>query len=96
MVKPQEIEQVKARIKALNSSVDILECSHAQVDPALLLNIRGFDLEHILRMEPDFLGDGEHQHDTSISSVGFRHNDPVNIGKLTMWINELIRKYGHT
>jgi hypothetical protein len=43
-------------------------------------------------MDPEFMDtDGEHQHDISVSSISFKFEGEVNIGKLQRWIGEMIQ-----
>lgn len=87
-----ERDQIKARIRAINSGAEIIECEQSRVDPTLLLNINSFSLDRVLEFDAGFLDtDGEHKHDDSVTSVGFRHFDPVNVGRLEDWIGSLIR-----
>jgi hypothetical protein len=95
LVSEKEKTAVRARIQSINSAVEIIECTHSKVDPDKLLDIKGFDLEQVLSMEPGFLDtDQEHLHDASVSSVSFQHEEPVNIGKLQNWIGQLINAQG--
>lgn len=55
LITEEEKEVVKSRIHAINSSVEIIEASYSRVDPSLLLNIRGFSLDEVMKMEPSFL-----------------------------------------
>ena len=69
----------------------IFETERSRIDPRLLLNINGFSLKDVLKLEPDFLDtEAEHKHDSSVTSVGFHHTDPVNVGKLQNWIQAII------
>jgi G3E family GTPase len=93
LVSREEIDSVKKAIHDINITAKIHETTNSRIDPKELIGIKGFDLGAILVKEPDFLDtDGEHQHDTSVSSVAFCHKDPVNIGKLQYWIQELMEE----
>jgi len=35
------------------------------------MGIRAFELERVLEMDPEFLTDSEHEHDATVTSVGF-------------------------
>ena len=49
----------------------ITRCKDAAVGLDAVLNLRGFELDRVLEMDPDFLdGDGEHMHDDRVTSVG--------------------------
>ena len=90
-----EKQNIRSRIIEINGTVEIIECTQSKVDPSFLLNIRGFDIKEVLKMEPNFLDiDSEHQHDSSVTSVGFHFEEPMHIGKLQRWINELINTKG--
>ncbi|TMW55029.1 hypothetical protein Poli38472_013791 [Pythium oligandrum] len=95
LVTPEEIINIKKEIRKINDTVEIVECQHCKVDPNTLLNIQSFDLDKVLVKEPDFLENTDHQHDTSVSSVGFQMDEAVNLGKLQDWIQELIVNKGN-
>jgi hypothetical protein len=58
------------------------------------MNIQSFNLDRILEFDPAFLEDTEHQHDQSISSVGFRFPEPINLSAFQMLIDRLILERG--
>ena len=70
--------RIKGKIRAVNSVVEIIETQNSVIDMNKILDIKGFNLETILKMEPDFLKDDEHQHDTTISSVGLKFEGDIN------------------
>jgi G3E family GTPase len=94
LVTPAEIEAVKQRLRSINSFVDIIETTKSRVDPRLLLGISGFSLDRVLKMDPSFLQDVDHQHDKSVTSIGFQTEDHVNLGQLQEWISNLIQEKG--
>ena len=60
-----------------------------------LLGIRAFDLKRVLDMEPGFLDpDGEHVHDSTISSVGISELGDVDMKKINEWIGTIRREKG--
>ncbi|KUF83595.1 COBW domain-containing protein 1 [Phytophthora nicotianae] len=73
LVNSTELKEVHSRIRDINSAVSVIECQHCRVDPALLLNVKTFDLDSILKRQPDFLqtdkekshehSHGEHMHE---------------------------------
>lgn len=70
--------RIKGKIRAVNSVVEIIETHNSVIDLNKILDIKGFNLETILKMDPEFLKDDEHQHDTTISSVGLRFEGDIN------------------
>ena len=78
LVTPEDLVRIKGKIRAVNSVVEIIETQNSVIDLNKILDIKGFNLETILKMEPDFLKDDEHQHDTTISSVGLKFEGDIN------------------
>ena len=78
MVTPEDLVRIKGKIRAVNSVVEIIETQNSVIDLNKILDIKGFNLETILKMDPEFLKDDEHQHDTTISSVGLKFEGDIN------------------
>lgn len=95
LVDDEEKQEVVKRIKALNGGAEIIETVRSNVDLARILGVKAFSLERILEEEPDFLsGDGEHQHDTSVSSVGISLDGEMDMERLNAWLSKLLRDKG--
>ena len=78
MVTQEDLVRIKGKIRAVNSVVEIIETQNSVIDLNKILDIKGFNLETILKMDPEFLKDDEHQHDTTISSVGLKFEGDIN------------------
>merc|ERR1719424_2346309 len=59
-----------------------------------VLDIKAFELARVLEMDPEFLGDGEHEHDASIYSVGFERPGELNMERTNAWIATLLQTQG--
>lgn len=94
LVSKEQAEIVKERIRMVNSMATQIESVNSVVDPALLLNIKAFDLKRILRMDPAFLADQEHQHDKSVSSVGFIIGGDLVVELFQAWIATVLDELG--
>uniref|UniRef100_A0AAV1VC12 CobW C-terminal domain-containing protein n=1 Tax=Peronospora matthiolae TaxID=2874970 RepID=A0AAV1VC12_9STRA len=55
LVNSTELKEIRAQIYNINSTVSITECQQCRVDSSELLNVRAFDLNSILKRQPDFL-----------------------------------------
>ena len=61
LVTPEDLVRIKGKIRAVNSVVEIIETQNSVIDLNKILDIKGFNIESILKMEPDFLNeDAEH------------------------------------
>jgi G3E family GTPase len=94
LVTKEEAEHVQSRIHSINVSVEIIQTTHSKVDPALLLGKCSFSLERVLAMDPEFLTDQDHQHDQSVTSVGFVFEYNLLLNKLESLIGRLMKEKG--
>jgi len=90
------LARVEARLRAINQFAPIVRTVQSEVSVENVLDIKGFDLNRTLEMDPEFLNtDGEHVHDQSVTSFGLREPRPVNIDLLREWMsNTLLPKKG--
>jgi G3E family GTPase len=59
-----------------------------------LLDIRGFNLNAILEIEPEFLTDVAHQHDDDVTSFVFRETRPLDQQRMEEFLNGVLQVYG--
>jgi G3E family GTPase len=59
-VTSEDLVRLKSRIKSINHTADIIETQNSVVDLNKILNISSFDIEAVLKLEPDFLENQEH------------------------------------
>ncbi|KAL9139295.1 Cobalamin biosynthesis cobW [Amphidinium carterae] len=92
LVEAEELDKLEVKLKSMNKNAEIFRTQHSKIDPLKLLNIGAFNLERVLEMDPEFLNtDGEHQHDSSVSSISFKFTGELNIFMLQEWIGELMQ-----
>ena len=61
MVTPEDLVRIKGKIRAINEFVEIYETQNSIIDLNKILDIKQFNIEAVLKMEPDFLNeDAEH------------------------------------
>ena len=63
LVSPEELHELEARIRALNPYARLHRTERAKIDIAEVLGRNAFDLDRILDIEPEFLGEDHHDHD---------------------------------
>lgn len=91
----KKLKKIEGELKKLNPQASIIRCEQAKVSPKELLNIQAFELQRVLDFEPEFLeDDGDHQHDSSVSSVSCKIKGNVNQMMLSRWIGRLIQEDG--
>jgi G3E family GTPase len=63
LVAPEELEEVEARIRGINPYATLHRAVKADVPLKAVLERNAFDLDRILKIEPNFLAVEEHDHD---------------------------------
>jgi len=94
LVTPQELEQVRQKVRAINNQATLHETVNAQVPLDRILGLGAFDLGRILEIEPGFLGEDDHEHDQSITSVSVQSEAPIDPNKFFPWIQQLVAVRG--
>jgi G3E family GTPase len=94
LVPYDEVTRLESRIRALNPTAVIHWTERCAVPVDELLDQRAFDLDRVLAVEPNFLGEDDHQHDDAITSVALREDRPIDINKFNRWISALLRTRG--
>merc|ERR1719353_46248 len=92
LVTEEDLVRVEGRLKQINNFAPIQRCCQSNVSVDSVLNIRGFDLKRTLEMDPEFLNtDGEHEHDTSVSSLSIIQDGDVDLESVQEWVGWVLR-----
>jgi G3E family GTPase len=94
LVSADEAARVEGRIRAINPMARLHKTDHCEMPVTELLDRGAFDLNRILEIEPNFLGEDDHEHDDAITSVSLRANRALDPKKFNDWISELLRERG--
>ena len=94
LVSTEETAALTERLRGLNPRAKIKQVNFGKTDIADILDIRGFNLDDILNIEPDFLGEDHHQHDDDIASFVFRDKRPFLMDKLDTFLGGMLEIYG--
>ena len=94
LVTESELDKLIRRLKQLNPRAPKKKVHFGETEIADILDIRGFSLDSILEIEPDFLQDVSHEHDDDVSSFVYRDKRPFDFEKLEAFFQLLIETYG--
>ena len=94
LVPADELSALEARLRAINPTAVIHRTKRCAIPPAEILDRRAFDLDRILAIEPDFLGEDTHVHDDAVTSVALRETQPIDADRFNGWIGTLLREKG--
>ena len=90
-------EKTKAlieRLKHMNPRAPIRKVHFGEAPLAEVLDIRGFNLNAILELDPQFLTDIQHEHHDQVESFVFRSARPFDGQKLEQFLSGMIQVYG--
>ncbi len=89
-----QTEALKQRLRRMNPRAPIKEVHFGNAPIEEVLDIRGFNLNAILELEPSFLTDIAHEHHDEVESFVFRSEKPFDGQKLENFLSGMIQVYG--
>ncbi|MFN5512875.1 MAG: CobW family GTP-binding protein [Burkholderiales bacterium] len=94
LVTQEQQDTLRQRLLRINPRAPIrtVHFGNAPIDE--ILDIRGFNLNAVLEIDPNFLKDDEHEHDDTISSFVFTSEKPFDAVKLEDFLGGLTQVYG--
>jgi len=95
LVNAEELALLKSRLIKMNPRAPIHIANFGDAPLNQLLDVRGFNLDAILEIEPDFLEDHHHEHDDAISSFVFTAETDFDGASLHTLLSTLIEIYGN-
>ena len=90
----EDTEALVQRLKRMNPRAPIKKVHFGDAPLEEVLDIRGFNLNAILQLEPDFLTDVQHEHHDQVESFVFRSDKPFDGQKLEQFLSGMIQVYG--
>ena len=94
LVAEEEVVALVERLRRMNPRAPVKRVHFGEADIRELLDVRGFNLNSILEIEPAFLEDVTHEHDDEIGSFAWREDRPFDMAKLEGFLDGVIRFYG--
>jgi len=94
LTKEEETEYLIKRLKRMNPRAPIKKVNFGDAPISEVLDIRGFNLNAILELDPQFLADTHHEHHDEVESFVFRSDKPFDGSKLEQFLSGMIQVYG--
>jgi len=95
LVTEEDLERIEARLRGINKFAPIQRTTQSEVSVDSVLNIRGFDVDKVLEMDPEFLNtDNEHEHDDTVGSLSMTQPGEAHMVLMNDWMNELLKTKG--
>ena len=94
LVSEDEVQKLTARVKRMNPRAPVKNVHFGDAPIAEVLDIRGFNLNAILELDPEFLTDSHHEHHDEVESFVFKSDKPFDGDKLEQFLSGMIQVYG--
>ena len=94
LVSEIEVEDLSKRLKRMNPRAPVKKVHFGEAKIAEILDIRGFNLNAVLELDPEFLTDSHHEHHDEVESFVFKSDKPFDGAKLEQFLSGMIQVYG--
>jgi G3E family GTPase len=94
LVSSEEQAALRQRLGRINPRAPIKPVHFGDAPVAEILDIRGFNLNAVLELDPEFLTSDEHEHDDSVASFVFKSDKPFDATRLEDFLGGLVQVYG--
>jgi G3E family GTPase len=94
LVSDAEASALSTRIRRMNPRAPIKKVHFGDAPLEEVLDIRGFNLNAILELDPQFLTDIQHEHHDEVESFVFRSDKPFDGTRLEQFLSGMIQVYG--
>jgi len=94
LVGEDEVKALIERLKRMNPRAPVKKVHFGEAPIEEILDIRGFNLNAILELDPEFLVDDHHDHSDEVASFVFRSDKPFDGDKLENFLSGMIQVYG--
>jgi G3E family GTPase len=94
LVSSEQMDKIERRVRQINPMARIHHTANSEIDLAAVLDVGAFDLAQKLDVDPEFLGDHEHEHDPAIGSFVLEETRPIDINRLMTWMSATAQARG--
>jgi len=95
LVDAAEADALRRRLIGMNPRAHIKPVAFGETDISDVLDIRGFNLNAILDLDPEFLaGEHPHSHDGDIAAFAFNSERPFDPARLDEFLGGIVQVYG--
>jgi G3E family GTPase len=94
LVSSDELAEVEQRIRMINAYAVLHKTTRCDLPLDEVLDRGAFDLDRILSVEPNFLGEDAHEHDDSITSVSMSSSRPLQPDAFIPWVRDTLAEKG--
>jgi G3E family GTPase len=94
LVAKEETEKLMSRLRRMNPRAQFQNVNFGTTELKEILDIRGFNLNSILELDPEFLKEDHHSHSDDVQSFVWKDSRPLDMQKIEAFLSLLIQTYG--
>jgi G3E family GTPase len=94
LVEDDKVEALVKRLRQMNPRAHQAKVHMGEADIKEILDIRGFNLNAVLEVDPAFLEDAPHEHDDDVKSFVWRDARPLHMEKIETFLSLMVQNYG--
>jgi G3E family GTPase len=94
LVADEETRSLMQRLRQMNPRAHQKKVHFGAADLKEILDIRGFNLNAVLEVDPDFLLDEHHEHDDEVQSFVWKDARALNMEKIETFLSLMVQNYG--
>jgi G3E family GTPase len=94
LVSEDEVKKLAERIRFMNPRAPIKRVNFGEAPLAEVLDLRGFNLNAVLEIDPKFLTDLHHEHHDEVESFVYKSAKPFDNDKLEQFLSGMVQVYG--
>ena len=94
LVEDAEVDALMQRLRQMNPRAHQKKVHFGEADIKELLDIRGFNINDALEVDPEFLTSDYHEHDDEVTSFVWKDPRPMQMEKIETFLSLMVQNYG--
>jgi G3E family GTPase len=94
LVAEEESRDLMQRLRRMNPRAHQKKVHFGEADIKELLDIRGFNLNAVLEVDPQFLESDAHEHNDEVTSFVWKDARPLHMEKIETFLSLMVQNYG--
>ncbi|MFM9435287.1 G3E family GTPase [Janthinobacterium sp. CG_23.3] len=94
LVDKVELAALRSRLATINCRARIQKVSFGNVPIKEIIDIRGFNLNQVLELEPEFLADAVPRHGDGVGSFVYRNAEPMDLRLIEEFLDAIVQVFG--
>jgi len=94
LVEADEVDELMKRLRNMNPRAQQRKVHMGETDIKELIDIRGFNLNAALEVDPEFLTSDHHEHDDDVTSFVWKDPRPMQMEKIETFLSLMVQNYG--